>query len=82
MGGWQFKIMVERGMQPMDALRSAMSVAAEHMGMADDVGTIAVGRFGDLIAVQGDPLQDMEVMRKVDVVIQGGMILKADIDRD
>ena len=76
MGGWQFDNMVERGMTPMDALRSAMSVAAEHMGMADDVGAIEVGRYGDLIAVSGNPLKDIKVMRDVDVVVKGGLVFK------
>ena len=76
MGGWQFGIMVERGMAPMDAIRSATSVAAEHMDMADDVGAIAVSRFGDLVAVHGNPLNDMSVMKSIDVVIKGGLIFK------
>mgnify|MGYP001814529302 CR=1 FL=1 len=76
MGGWQFGIMVERGMAPMDAIRSATSVAAEHMGMAEDVGAIEAGRYGDLVAVAGDPLADIHVMRDVAVVIKGGVIFK------
>ena len=76
MGGWQFAIMVERGMEPMDAIRSATSVAAEHMGMADDVGAPEKGRFGDLIAVKGNPLEDMLVMRDVPVVVKGGLVFK------
>jgi imidazolonepropionase-like amidohydrolase len=76
MGGWQFAIMVERGMTPMDAMRSAMSVAAEHMGWADDVGGVKPGLYGDLIAVNGDPLEDQAVMRDVEVVIKGGLVFK------
>ncbi|MDX1518139.1 MAG: amidohydrolase family protein [Woeseiaceae bacterium] len=70
----QFEIMVARGMSPMDAIRSASSVAAEHMGMANDVGAIAVGRYGDIIAVQGDPLDDITVLQDVDYVVKGGVI--------
>lgn len=76
MGGWQFAIMVERGMAPMDAIRSATSVAAKHMDMADDVGAIEVGRYGDLVAVRGDPLADQFVLRDVAIVIKGGLIFK------
>jgi len=76
MGGWQFGIMVERGMAPMDAVKSATSVAAEHMNMAGDVGAVEAGRFGDLIAVRSNPLDDMEVMKTVDVVIKGGLLFK------
>lgn len=76
MGGWQFQIMVELGMTPMDAIKSATSVAAEHMGWAQDVGAIEVGRFGDLVAVDGDPLDDMLLMRDVKVVVKGGLLFK------
>jgi imidazolonepropionase-like amidohydrolase len=76
MGGWQFGIMVERGMLPMDAIKSATSLAARHMGMENDVGAIESGRFGDLIAVRGNPLDDMAVMRTVDVVLKGGLVFK------
>ena len=77
MGGWQFATMVERGMRPMDAIRSATSVAAEHMGLSADVGAVAPGRVADLIAVRGDPLADAEVLRDVAVVMQAGVIVKA-----
>jgi imidazolonepropionase-like amidohydrolase len=76
MGGWQFGVMVERGMQPMEAIKSATSLAARHMGMENDVGAIESGRFGDLIAVRGNPLDDMAVMRSVDVVVKGGLVFK------
>lgn len=75
MGGWQFAIMVERGMSPMDAIKSATSVPAQHMAMPD-VGAIEAGRYGDLIAVRGNPLKDQDVMRNVDVVIKGGLAFK------
>jgi imidazolonepropionase-like amidohydrolase len=76
MSGWQFAVMVERGMRPMDAIRSATSVAAEHMGWAKDIGAVEAGRFGDLIAVSGNPLDDMLLMRDVDVVVKGGLVFK------
>jgi len=77
MGGWQFATMVERGMTPMDAIRSATSVAATHMGLDSEVGAIDVGRVGDVIAVRGHPLKDMTVLRQVDVVIKSGLMIKA-----
>ena len=76
MGGWQFGIMVERGMAPMDAIKSATSLPAEHMGLQADIGAIKRGRYGDLVAVRGNPLEDMLVMRDVDVVIKGGLVFK------
>lgn len=76
MGAWQFQFMVERGMTPMDAIKSATSVPADHMEIADDVGAIEAGRFGDLIAVRGNPLENMTIMRDVGVVIKGGLVFK------
>ena len=76
MGGWQFAIMIERGMSPMEAIRSATSVAAEHMGLSQDIGAIVSGRTADLIAVRGDPLTDSTILRQVDVVIQDGTVIK------
>jgi len=72
----QFEIMVRRGMTPMDAIRSATSVAAEHMDLAADVGAIEVGRFADLVAVKGDPLNDITLLEDIPVVMKGGQVVK------
>jgi imidazolonepropionase-like amidohydrolase len=72
----QFPIMVERGMRPMAAIQSATSVAASYMGWDKDVGTLEPGKFGDLIAVRGDPLTDIAVLQKVEVVIKGGLVFR------
>ena len=76
MNGRQFGIMVRRGMAPMDAIKSATSLAAEHMEMAADVGAIEVGRYGDLVAVRGNPLEDMALLQDIPVVVKGGEIVK------
>ncbi len=76
LNGKQFGIMVRRGMSPIDAIRSATSVAAEHMNMSSDVGAIEVGRYGDIIAVKGDPLADVTLLEDVAVVVKGGEIAK------
>jgi imidazolonepropionase-like amidohydrolase len=68
--------MVGLGMTPMEAIRSATSLAAEFMGWSDRVGSLAAGRYGDLIAVPGDPLADVRLLEKVDVVIKGGLAFK------
>ena len=68
----QFAIMVERGMTPMEAIRAATSVAARYIGWERDVGAIEPGRFADIIAVRGNPLDDITVLENVDVVIKGG----------
>jgi imidazolonepropionase-like amidohydrolase len=77
MGGWQFDIMVERGMTPMQAIKSATSVAAEHMELDEDIGSLRVGLQADMIAVLGNPLSDMKRLRDVSVVLKAGVIIKA-----
>jgi imidazolonepropionase-like amidohydrolase len=72
----QFAKEVEWGMTPMQAIQSATVNAAEALGKTRDVGAIAVGRYGDIIAVDGDPLADVRALEKVDVVIKGGKIVK------
>ena len=72
----QFRIMVARGMAPMQAIRSATGVAAQYMGWEDRVGTLAAGRFGDLIAVRGDPLTNITLLERIEVVVKGGDVVK------
>lgn len=76
MGAWQFEIMVERGMTPMQAIKSATSVAAEHMELDNEIGVLGEGLNADIIAVQGDPLADVKRLRNVSVVIKDGVIVK------
>jgi len=74
--GKQFAVMVRHTMSPMDAIRSATSVAAEYMDMAADVGAVEAGRYGDLVAVHGDPLADISLLENVDTVVKGGKVVK------
>jgi predicted amidohydrolase YtcJ len=74
--GRQFAVMVRRGMAPMDAIRSATSKAADHMEMATDVGALDIGRFGDLVAVKGNPLDDISLLQDIPVVVKGGTVVK------
>lgn len=71
--GGQFKVMVEYGMTPIEAIRAATMNAAEALGKTQDVGAIAVGRYADIIAVDGDPLADVRELESVDAVVQGGV---------
>ncbi|MBV6423798.1 MAG: hypothetical protein NAOJABEB_01608 [Steroidobacteraceae bacterium] len=71
----QFPIMVERGMTAMEAIKSATSVAARYMGWSDRVGEVTPGRYGDVIAVRGDPLADIRLLQTVDVVVKGGRVI-------
>jgi len=72
----QFPIMVERGMTPMEAIQAATSVAAKFMGWSDRVGSVAPGKLGDVIAVKGDPLQDIRRLQDVSVVVKGGVVVR------
>jgi imidazolonepropionase-like amidohydrolase len=78
LGGRQFPVMVRFGMTPMQAIQAATSNAAQALGRERDVGAIAVGRYGDLIAVDGDPLADIRALEDVDVVIKGGKLEKSE----
>jgi imidazolonepropionase-like amidohydrolase len=73
--GGQFRYMVEYGMTPMEAIQSATRNAAQALGRENDVGAIAVGRFGDIIAVAGDPLANIRELEDVDAVIKGGELV-------
>lgn len=73
----QFAYMVEWGMTPMEAIRAATSVAARVLGWADRVGAIRAGRYGDLVAVAGDPLEDVRALERIEVVIKGGVVIKS-----
>jgi imidazolonepropionase-like amidohydrolase len=73
----QFATMVKWGMTPMQAIQAATASAAEALGRTSDVGAIAVGRYGDLIAVAGDPLEDVTVLQAVPFVMKGGAVIKS-----
>ena len=77
MVGKQLAYMVRFGMTPMEAIRSATVVAAELIGWTGEVGTLAPGAFADLIAVEGDPLEDVALLEDVPFVMKGGQVVKA-----
>jgi len=72
----EFGYMIEAGMKPMDAIKAATISAAELLGMKDQVGSIEVGKFADLVAVDGDPLKDPKVFGKVVFVMKNGDVYK------
>jgi imidazolonepropionase-like amidohydrolase len=73
----EFPYMVKYGMTPAQAIRSATSDAAALLGMENDVGSIAEGKYADLVAVKGDPLSDITVLQQVDFVMKGGEVFKS-----
>jgi imidazolonepropionase-like amidohydrolase len=72
----EFKYMVDWGMSPMQAIQSATVTASELLGMQNQIGTIEVGKFADIVAATGDPLKDITVLNKVDFVMKGGVVEK------
>ena len=72
----EFTYMIEAGMKPMEAIKAATISAAELLGMKDQVGSIEVGKFADVVAVDGDPLKDSKVFGKVVFVMKNGDVYK------
>ena len=70
--GQQFAVMVQYGMTPLDAIRAATLNAAQALGREADVGQIATGRYADMVAVDGDPLGNVQLLEKPAAVIKGG----------
>jgi imidazolonepropionase-like amidohydrolase len=74
----EFRLLVEAGMTPARALLSATREAATLLGADGRIGTIQAGRLADIIAVRGDPLADVAVLRDVGFVMKGGVVYKED----
>lgn len=72
----QFSRMVELGMSPMQAIRAATTVAAELLNSEGQTGAIAAGYYADIIAVNGNPLEDISILEDVAFVMKGGVIFK------
>ena len=72
----EFGLMVAGGMPEMEAIQSATSVAAEFLGIADTHGTLADGKVADIIAVPGNPLDDITALERVSFVMKGGVVYK------
>jgi imidazolonepropionase-like amidohydrolase len=75
--GKQFAFMVKYGMTPMQAIQAATSNAADLLGHTDDLGSIKAGKYADLIAVSGDPLEDISLLERVEFVMKDGKIYKS-----
>lgn len=76
--GKQFSRMVEFGMTPLQAIQSATIHSADLLGWQDRVGQIQPGFYADLIAVKTDPLKDISALERVNFVMKGGEVYKAD----
>ncbi len=74
--GREFELMVKYGMTPMQAIQAGTLSGATLLGREADVGSLQVGKLADVVAVRGDPLQDIATLEHVDFVMKGGAVFK------
>jgi imidazolonepropionase-like amidohydrolase len=72
----EFPLMVKYGMTPAQAIQSATRNAADLLNMSDQIGAIDVGKFADIVATPGNPLEDVGELQKIDFVMNGGEVYK------
>lgn len=72
----EFVYMVEGGMPPMEAIQSATRVAATLLGVDDKLGTIQEGKLADIVAVRGDPIENIAILKNVQFVMLNGKVIK------
>jgi imidazolonepropionase-like amidohydrolase len=72
----EFGLMVRNGMAPAAAIRSATVAAADLLGRSETIGTIEPGKDADMVAVDGDPLEDISLLERVGFVMKHGRIHK------
>ena len=77
--GRDFEWLVKHGMTPVAALQAATVVNSQMMGWQDQIGSLEKGKYADIVAVSGDPLQDITEMQRVKFVMKGGKIIKNEI---
>jgi imidazolonepropionase-like amidohydrolase len=73
----EFELEVAAGMTPLEAIRSATTAAADLLGLSGKIGVVEKGAFADLVAVSGDPLKDVAVLKHVEFVMKGGEVVRA-----
>lgn len=74
--GLEFVLMVEAGMKPIEAIRSATYHGAALLGELDKLGTIEEGKLADLVAVKGNPIEDIKTMQTISFVMKNGVVYK------
>jgi len=72
------ELYVKAGMTPLQALQSATTQAAKMLEMDTDIGSIAVGKYADIVALNADPLADIHALRTIDFVMKGGAVVRDD----
>jgi len=76
--GHEFTLMVQFGMTPMQAIVAGTSSGATLLGLEADIGTVSTGRRADLVAIRGNPLQNVALLEHVDFVMKDGVVFKRD----
>ena len=71
----EFKLYVDRGMTPWQALRSGTTVAASLLGKESELGTVAPGAYADLVGMKHDPLKDITATERVSFVMKEGVVI-------
>lgn len=71
---------VEAGMTPLQALRSATIETARMLGAENEIGSIEVGKYADIVALASDPTDDIKALRNIQLVMKGGQIYRNDLD--
>jgi len=79
---FELKKLQDEGMPSIDIIRSSTRNAAELMGWSDRVGELAAGRFADIIAVAGDPIQDIALLQHVQFVMKGATVVRNEFGKD
>jgi imidazolonepropionase-like amidohydrolase len=74
----EFAVMVKLGLTPLQSIQAATINAADLLGWSDRIGAVEPGKWADLIAVDGDPLQDVTALEHVKFVMKGGEVIKSD----
>jgi imidazolonepropionase-like amidohydrolase len=72
----EFEYELKMGLSPIEAIRSATTVAADLLGLAGQIGIVEAGAWADLVAVSGDPLSDVSVLQKIDWVMKSGEVVR------
>ena len=78
LNGRQFDVMVKLGLTPLQAIQAGTVNAADLLGWSGKVGTLESGAWGDIVAVDGDPLKDVTTLERVKFVMKGGEVIKND----
>jgi imidazolonepropionase-like amidohydrolase len=73
----EFALMAKAGLTPIEVIRSATVWGATHIGLQDEIGTLATGKAADIVAVKGDPLSDVRALEAMAFVMKGGVVTRA-----